>query len=222
MMLRTTLDRELREIQDDVLLLGSMTEKAIERAMDALSRRDLLLARQVIVEDKDVNARRFAIEESCILVMATQQPVAADLRVIVAVLNVISDIERMADHAAGIARIVLLLEGEMPQPDLGYIPEMAEKARGMLHDSLTALVERDVIAAKLVSSRDDEVDSLYDTVYAVIFNKMVRDPAAIVPLTYHLWIAHNLERIADRTTNIAERVVFLVTGRMDELNVSRY
>jgi phosphate transport system protein len=221
-MLRTTLDRELREIQDDVLLLGSMTEKAIERAMDALSRRDLLLARQVIVEDKDVNARRFAIEEACILVMATQQPVAADLRVIVAVLNVISDIERMADHAAGIARIVLLLEGEMPQPDLGYIPEMAVKARGMLHDSLTALVERDVNAATLVSSRDDEVDSLYDTVYAVIFNKMVRDPAAIVPLTYHLWIAHNLERIADRTTNIAERVVFLVTGRMDELNVSHY
>jgi phosphate transport system protein len=190
--------------------------------MDALSRRDLLLARQVIVEDKDVNARRFAIEEACILVMATQQPVAADLRVIVAVLNVISDIERMADHAAGIARIVLLLEGEMPQPDLGYIPEMAVKARGMLHDSLTALVERDVNAATLVSSRDDEVDSLYDTVYAVIFNKMVRDPAAIVPLTYHLWIAHNLERIADRTTNIAERVVFLVTGRMDELNVSHY
>jgi phosphate transport system protein len=221
-MLRTTLDRELREIQDDVLLLGSMTEKAIERAMDALSRRDLLLVRQVIVEDKDVNARRFAIEEACILVMATQQPVAADLRVIVAVLNVISDIERMADHAAGIARIVLLLEGEMPQPDLGYIPEMAVKARGMLHDSLTALVERDVNAATLVSSRDDEVDSLYDTVYAVIFNKMVRDPAAIVPLTYHLWIAHNLERIADRTTNIAERVVFLVTGRMDELNVSHY
>ena len=221
-MLRTTLDRELREIQDEVLLLGSMTEKAIERAMDALSRRDLLLARQVIVEDKDVNARRFAIEEACILVMATQQPVAADLRVIVAVLNVISDIERMADHAAGIARIVLLLEGEMPQPDLGYIPEMAVKARGMLHDSLTALVERDVNAATLVSSRDDEVDSLYDTVYAVIFNKMVRDPAAIVPLTYHLWIAHNLERIADRTTNIAERVVFLVTGRMDELNVSHY
>jgi phosphate transport system protein len=199
-----------------------MTAKAIERAMDALSRRDLLLARQVIVEDKDVNARRFAIEEACILVMATQQPVAADLRVIVAVLNVISDIERMADHAAGIARIVLLLEGEMPQPDLGYIPEMAVKARGMLHDSLTALVERDVNAATLVSSRDDEVDSLYDTVYAVIFNKMVRDPAAIVPLTYHLWIAHNLDRIADRTTNIAERVVFLVTGRMDELNVSHY
>lgn len=221
-MLRTTLDRELRELQDGVLLLGSMTEKAIERAMDALQRRDLLLARQIIRGDRDINARRFAIEEQSILVMATQQPVAADLRVIVAVLNIVSDLERMADHAAGIARISLLMEGESYSYDLGHIPEMAVKACAMLHDSLTAFVERDVNAAQLVCSRDDEVDSLYDTVYAVTFNVMVREPAAIVPLTYHLWTAHNLERIADRATNIAERVAFLVTGRMDEMNVSHY
>lgn len=221
-MLRTTLDRELREIQDDVLLLGSMTERAIERAVDALQRRDLLLARQIIHDDRDINAKRFSIEEQCILVMATQSPVAADLRVLVAVLNIVSDLERMADHAGGIARIALLMEGEPYRHDLGHIPEMAEKARAMLHDSLTAFVERDVTAAQLVCSRDDEVDSLYDTVYAVTFNIMVREPAAIVPLTYHLWTAHNLERIADRSTNIAERVVFLVTGRMDEMNVSHY
>ena len=221
-MLRATLTRELRELQDDVLLLGSMAEKAIERAMDALARRDLLLARQTIRDDKTINAKRFAIEEQCVLVMATQAPVAADLRELVAILNVISDLERMADHAAGIARIVLLLDGEQAPVSLGHIPEMAERARLMLHDSLTAFVERDVEAAKLVCTRDDEVDALYDTVYAVIFNTMVRDPAAIVPLTYHLWIAHNLERVADRSTNIAERVVYLVTGRMDELNVSHY
>jgi phosphate transport system protein len=220
--LRATFDRELREIQDELLLLGSMTEKAIEHAMDALTRRDLLLARTIIRGDREINAKRFAIEEQCVLIMATQQPVAADLREIVAVLNIISDIERMADHAAGIARIVLLLEAEQPSEEIRYLPEMAGKARAMLHDSLTAFVERDVAAAQLVSSRDDEVDSLYDTVYAVIFNRMVRDPALIVSLTYHLWIAHNLERIADRATNIAERVVYLVTGRMDELNVSNY
>jgi phosphate transport system protein len=221
-MLRTTLDRELRDIQDNVLLLGSMAEKAIERAMDALSRRDLLQAREIIRGDKEINAKRFAIEDECVLVMATQQPVAADLRVIVAVLNIISDLERMADHAAGIARIVLLLEGEPYVPEIAYIAEMATKARTMLHDSLTAFVERDVPGAQLVCSRDDEVDSLYDTIYAVIFNQMVRDPSLIVPLTYYLWIAHNLERIADRSTNIAERVVYLVTGKMDEANASTY
>src|SRR5579875_140454 len=221
-MLRTTLDRELRDIQDNVLLLGSMAEKAIERAMDALSRRDLLQAREVIRGDKEINTKRFAIEDECVLVMATQQPVAADLRVIIAVLNIISDLERMADHAAGIARIVLLLEGEPYVPEIPYIAEMAAKARTMLHDSLTAFVDRDVPGAQLVCSRDDEVDSLYDTIYAVIFNQMVRDSSLIVPLTYYLWIAHNLERIADRSTNIAERVVYLVTGKMDEVNASTY
>lgn len=221
-MLRATLTRELRELQDSVLLLGSMAEKAIERAMDALARRDLLLARQIIRDDTAINRQRFAIEDQCVLVMATQAPVAADLRELVAILNLISDLERMADHAAGIARIVLLLDGEQLPVRLDHLPEMADRARRMLHDSLTAFVERDVEAAKLVCSRDDEVDALYDTVYAVIFNAMVREPAAIVPLTYHLWVAHNLERIADRSTNIAERVVYLVTGRMDELNVSHY
>jgi phosphate transport system protein len=221
-MLRGTLLRELSELQDEVLLLGSMAEKAIERAMDALARRDLLLARQIIRDDKAINSKRFAIEEQCVLVMATQAPVAADLRELVAILNLISDLERMADHAAGIARIVLLLDGEPMPLSIDHLPDMAQRARLMLHDSLTAFVDRDVEAAKLVCTRDDEVDALYDTVYAVIFNAMVRDPAAIVPLTYHLWVAHNLERIADRSTNIAERVVYLVTGHMDELNVSHY
>ena len=221
-MTRATFDRELRQIQDDLLLLGGMAETAIVRAMDALARGDLPLARGVIRGDSEINAKRFAIEEHCVLITATQQPVAADLREIVAVLNIISDLERMADHAAGIARIVLLLDGEQAPVRLGHLPEMAERARQMLHDSLSAFVQRDVEAAKLVCTRDDEVDALYDTVYAVTFNAMVREPAAIVPLTYHLWVAHNLERIADRSTNIAERVVYLVTGHMDELNVSHY
>jgi len=222
MMLRTLFERELRQVQDEMLLLGSMTERAIEGAVDALSRRDINLAKRVIEDDKGINAKRFAIEDQCIQVMATQQPLATDLRTIVAVLNIVSDLERMADHAEGIGRITLLMVGEPYGQDLGHIPEMAGIARGMLHDSLTAFLQRDVDAALAVSRRDDEVDALYDTVYAVTINQMIAQPASIAPLTYHLWTAHNLERIADRATNISERVIFLVTGRMDELNVSNY
>ncbi len=219
---RTLFEHELRQIQDEVLLLGSMTEKAIDSAVDALSRRDIVLSKQVIEDDIRINAKRFAIEDQCIQVMATQQPLATDLRTIVAVLSIVSDLERMADHAEGIGRINLLMVGEPYGQDLGHIPEMAAKARAMLHDSLTAFINRDVVAARTICMRDDEVDALYDTVYAVTINRMIQQPAAITPLTYHLWTAHNLERIADRATNIAERVMFLVTGRMDELNVSRY
>jgi phosphate transport system protein len=219
---RTLLENELREIQDEVLTLGSMTERAITNAIDALARRDIALSKQVIENDARINAKRFEIEDECIRVMATQQPLATDLRVIVAVLNIISDLERMADHAEGIGRINLLMVGEPHGHELGHIPEMAQKAIAMLHDSLSAFLNRDVDASRTVCMRDDEVDALYDTVYAITINQMVQEPAAITPLTYLLWTAHNLERIADRATNIAERVVFLVTGRMDELNLSRY
>jgi phosphate transport system protein len=219
---RTLFERELRQIQDEVLLLGSMVEKAIDSAVDALSTRSTEVARRVIEADAAINQLRFTIEDACVQVMATQQPLATDLRTIVAVLNIISDLERMGDHAEGIARITILLLGETHGQDLGLIREMADKARSMLHDSLTAFLNRDVEAAQEICTRDDEVDALYDTVYAITINNMVKDPAAITPLTYHLWTAHNLERIADRATNIAERVVFLVTGRMAELNVSRY
>lgn len=219
---RSLFEQELRRIQDEVLLLGSMVDRAIENAVDALRRSDLALARDVIEHDKDINRKRFAIEDLCIHVMATQQPIATDLRILVAVLNLITDLERMGDHAEGIGRITLLMVGEPYGNDLGHIPEMGEKARAMLRDSLTAFIERDVTAAVAVCNRDDEIDALYDTVYATAINQMVQQPGLITPLTYLLWTAHNLERIADRATNIAERVVFLVTGHMDELNVSRY
>ncbi len=219
---RALFENELRRIQDGVLLLGSMVDKATADAVTALSRSDLAVARTVVEHDLHLNRKRFAIEEECIHVMATQQPIATDLRILVAVLNIITDLERMGDHAEGIGRITLLMVGEPYGQDLGHIPEMADKARAMLRDSLTAFVNRDVDAAQAVCARDDEVDALYDNVYATVINRMVQQPGLITPLTYLLWTAHNLERIADRTTNIAERVVFLVTGRMDELNGSRY
>ncbi|HZU76860.1 MAG TPA: phosphate signaling complex protein PhoU [Dehalococcoidia bacterium] len=219
---RTLYENELRSIQDQVLLLGNMAEHAIERSVQALTHSDLALARAVIEGDQEINRKRFSIEEGCIHVMATQQPIATDLRILVAVLNIITDLERMADHAEGIARITLLMVGEPCGEDFGHIPEMAVKAQTMLRDSLTAFINRDVDAAHAICNRDDEIDALYDMVYATAINRMVQNPSLIAPQTYLLWTAHNLERIADRATNIAERVIFLVTGRMDELNVSRY
>jgi|SRR5579859_739482 len=219
---RQIFEHELQRIQDDMLVLASMVDAAIAESVAALAASDLRRARQVVEHDREINRRRFLIEEECIRVMATQQPLATDLRVIVAVLNIITDLERMGDHAEGIGRITLLLVGEHQLADLGLIQQMTTKARSMLRDSVTAFIDRDVKAAQAICLRDDKVDTLYDTVYATALNRMIQQPGLITSQTYLLWIAHNLERIADRTTNIAERVVFLITGHMDELNVSRY
>ncbi len=219
---RIVFEQELQHIQDGMLLLASMVDDAISESIEALAGSDLRRARQVVEHDREINRKRFLIEEECIHIVATQQPLATDLRIIVAVLHIITDLERMGDHAEGIGRITLLMVGEQYRDNLGHIREMADKARAMLRDSLTAFVERDSAAAAAICNRDDEVDALYDTVYATAINHMVQQPMLIATQTHLLWTAHNLERIADRATNIAERVVFLVTGHMDELNVSRY
>ncbi|MSQ26818.1 MAG: phosphate signaling complex protein PhoU [Dehalococcoidia bacterium] len=216
------LDRRLRELQTDVLLMGSMVEKAIERSVDALKRRDLETSRQIIEQDTQIDHKRFEIEEKCIEVIATQEPVARDLRQIVAVLNIIVDLERMADHAEGIAKITLLLGDHPPLKPLIDIPRMADLACDMLRRSLDALVTLDQEAARRICADDDEVDALYDQVYRELLTFMITDPKTIDRATYLLWTAHNLERIADRSTNIAERVIFLVTGKMENTNVSRY
>ena len=216
------LDRRLRELQTDVLLMGSMVEKAIERSVEALKRRDLDAARRVVENDVEINRKRFDIEEKCIEVIATQDPVARDLRLIVAVLNIIVDLERMADHAEGIGRICLLLGDQPPLKPLIDIPRMADKACSMLRRALDALVTLDQDAAIQICADDDEVDALYDQVYRELLTFMMNDPTTIDRATYLLWTAHNLERIADRSTNIAERVMFLVTGKMQEINASRY
>lgn len=216
------LDRRLRELQSDVLLMGSMVEKAIERSVDAMKRRDLETSRRIIEQDVQINHKRFEIEEKCIEVIATQEPVARDLRQIVAVLNIIVDLERMGDHAEGIAKIALMLGDHPPLKPLIDIPRMADKACDMLRRSLDALVSLDLEAAHKIIDDDDEVDALYDQVYRELLTFMIGDPHTIDRATFLLWTAHNLERIADRSTNIAERVIFLVTGKMEETNVSKY
>jgi len=222
MEIRTTFHKRLREIQDDVLVMGSMVEKAIARSIEALKNRDLDLAHQVIDDDQKVNQERFEIEEKCIQLIATQQPMASDLRIIIAVLNIVTELERIGDHAEGIAKITVIIGDEPPLKPLIDIPRMAEKTSDMLHRSLDAFVNRDADAAKQIIAEDDEVDNLYDQVFRELLTFMIEDPKTITRATRLIWVAHNLERSADRVTNICERAVFVVTGKMEELGASKY
>lgn len=219
---RTEFEQQLRDLQDEVLLMGSMVRRAIERSMQALKARDMELAQKVIEEDAWINEKRFVIEEKCIHFIVRQQPVAGDLRLIICILNLITDLERIADHAEGIAKIVLMLGSEPPLKPLIDLPRMAEKAGGMLTRSLSAFIKRDEKAAREICAEDDEVDALYDQVFRELLAFMLEDPRTITRATRLLWVGHNLERIADRVTNICERVVFLVTGKMEEIGVSKY
>ena len=219
---RTDFDKDLTHLQDELLLLGGMVEKAVAKSMDALRRRDLEASRQVVKEDDIIDQKRFDLEERCIELIARQQPLAGDLRIVITVLHVAVELERMGDYAEGIARISLMMGDEPPLKPLIDIPRMADLSAGMLRRSLDAFVNRDVVSAMAVCDDDDKVDELYDQVYRELLTYMLEDSGAIRRATYLLWVSHNLERIADRTTNIAERVIFLVTGKMTEINVSRY
>jgi phosphate transport system protein len=222
MPVRTAFSKELQQVQDQMLVMASMVDRAIDRAVEALKARDLEESRRIVIADLDINKMRFEIEELCIQIIATQQPLASDLRILVAILNIITDLERMGDHAEGIAKISLMIGEERLLKPLIDVPRMGEKARDMLRAALDAFVERDAEAAKRIANSDDEVDALYDQVYRELLTLMLYDPTIIKRATNLLWVAHNLERIADRVTNICERVVFLVTGRMEETNVSKY
>ena len=219
---RTALERQLNEVQEDMLVMADMVERAIERSIDALRNRDVDLARDVITEDLQINRKRYDIEELCLELMATQQPLATDLRTIIAVLHIIVDLERMGDHAEGTAKIAIMLAGEPPLKPYIDIPRMAQIATRMLRASLEAFKHRDTEAARRICDEDDEVDVLYDQVYRELLTYMLADPKTIERATHVTWVAHNLERIADRVTNICERVVYMVEGKIEELNVSKY
>jgi len=209
-------------LQDDVLVMGSMVEKALQRSVEALRNRDTTLSGAVVRDDMLINAKRYEIEEKCIHTIAREQPMAADLRVIVAILFIANELERMADHAEGIGRINLMLGDEpLPRP-LGDIFEMSTRAQDMLRRALTSFVDRDDEAARLICDEDDAIDKLYDSSYHDLIQEMIKNPADVQRVTYLIWTSHNLERIADRVTNICERVIFMVTGQLEEINVSRY
>ena len=210
---RNEFGRDLRFLQEELLAVGSMVEKAIANSVDGLKRRDLELSRQVVQDDAIIDARRYDIEERCVNLIAKQQPMATDLRTIITILQIVGELERIGDYASGIAKISLAMGNEPPIKPLIDIPRMADKASLMLRRSLDALVNRDIVAAAGVRADDDEVDALYDHIYRELLTFMLEDPRTITRATYLLWVAHDLERIADRATNIAKRVIYLVTGQ---------
>jgi phosphate transport system protein len=215
---RETFDEQLKALEQDVLDMGKQVDRAIDRSVEALKKRDIDLSREVVREDEAINQAQHDIEEQCLVLIATQQPLASDLRVIFAIANVASELERMADHAKGIGQIGVMMGPREPLKPLVDIPRMAKKAQWLLDQELTAFVDRDIELARSLGHEDDEVDRLYDQVFRELLIFMMDDPRTITRATYLLWVAHNLERIADRAINIGERVVFLVSGEVEEHN----
>ncbi len=218
----TTFPKRMKEIQDEVLALGNAVGEAIRRSVEALKERDPAAAKQIITDDRRVNEKRFDIEEKCLRLLEASPPEAVDRRCIAAMLNIISELERIGDHAEGIARVTVLLGDEPPLKPLIDIPRMADKTVGMLRRSLDALANRDADTARQIITEDDAVDSLYDQVFRDLLIFMSEDPRTVPRATRLLWAAQHLERSADRVTCICERVVFGVTGKMEELGASKY
>jgi phosphate transport system protein len=216
---RETFDRELQRLQDEMLTLGSMVENALIESVEILKRRDMEGSRRLIAQDRVINEKRFAIEADTLVLIATQQPMASDLRILAAILVLATELERIGDYAKGIARINLMIgEGPLIKP-LIDVPRMAEKARDMLHRALEAFIRQDTALARAIPAEDQEMDALYNQVYRELMTFIMSDPRNIDQANYLLWVAHNLERAADRVTNICERVVFTVTGEMMEMDV---
>ncbi|MBI5643710.1 MAG: phosphate signaling complex protein PhoU [Deltaproteobacteria bacterium] len=221
-MTREAYHKALKELQDEVLQMASMVGTAIKESIDALKNRDIEKSKVIVKNDMQVNKKRFDIEEKCIRLIATQQPMAIDLRTLASIINVITDLERIGDHAEGIAKISISIGQEPLVKPLIDMPKMADKALSMLQRCMKAFVDRDAVTAKNICNEDDEVDALYDKIYSDLVHLMIENPKIIKDATYLIWAAHNIERIADRVTNIAERVVYMVTGKMEEMNVSKY
>jgi phosphate transport system protein len=217
-MTRETFDVQLKALEQEVLGMGTLVDTAIDLSVQALAKRDIELSRQVVRDDEKINQAQHDIEEQCLVLIATQQPLASDLRVIFAIANIATELERMADHAKGIGQIGVMMGPREPLKPLVDIPRMAAKCRWLLEQELQAFVQRDVELARSLGSEDDEVDRLYDQVFRELLIFMMDDPRTITRATYLLWVAHNLERIADRAINIGERVVFLVKGKVEEHN----
>ncbi len=218
--MRKNFETEIQQLKDDMLLLGSMVEHSILHSVEALKKRDIEVSRRIYVMDSEINAKRFAIEEQVMIAIATQQPMAHDLRLLASILEVSGELERMGDYAKGIAAVNIRM-GEQPLlKPLIDIPRMAQKGADMLHRALTAFVNEDAEAARLIPREDDEVDALYTQVYRELMTFVMADAKSIERANWLLWVAHNLERVADRVTNICERTIFIVTGEIKEIDSS--
>ena len=216
-MLRKTFENESQQVKDDVLMLGSMVEQALINSVESLKKRDIKAAEKIFAEDQEINKKRFAIENQLMVLIATQQPMAHDLRLLASCMEIISELERMGDYAKGIANINIRMGDAPLLKPLIDIPRMAQLGVDMLHHALTAFVNEDVEAARSIPIQDDEVDALYNQVYRELMTFVIQDAKTMERANWLLWVAHNLERVADRVTNICERTVFIVTGEMTEI-----
>jgi len=211
---RADFEMNLTLVQEEIIQLSSMVEKAIYKSVDALKKRDVDASQQVIDEDDLIDLKQQALEERCIELIALESPIAGDLRILISAMMIANELERMGDYAEGIAKISVSMGNLPPLKPLIDIPRMAEKAVVMLRNSTQAFISRDVDLASNVVASDDEVDDLYNQVYRELLTYMLEEPGSIQRATYLLWVSHDLERVADRATNIAERVIYLVTGQM--------
>ncbi len=218
--MRKTFESDIQKLKDEVLVLGSLVEQAILGSVEALKKRDIPASQLIYDADARVNAIRYEIEEKVMISIATQQPMAHDLRLLASLLEVSGELERMGDYAKGIARINILMGDQPLLKPLIDIPRMARKGTDMLHRSLTAFVNEDAEAARLIPSEDDEIDALYNQIYHELMLYVIQDARSIERANWLLWVAHNLERLADRVTNICERTIFVATGEMKEIDVS--
>jgi phosphate transport system protein len=215
---RETLDRQLQHLQEEVLLLGSMVEQAMLESVDALKRQDMETAKRIFNDDHLINEKRYAIENAILILIATQQPMARDLRLMAAILEVITELERMGDYAKGIAKVTMRLNNSPTALGVREFTQMADLAVDMLHRALGAFVAEDAQMAYEIPAEDDAIDELYNTVYRNLVAAMIANPEMIDEANQLMWVAHNIERLADRVTNICERTVFIATGELMELD----
>jgi len=214
--MRKNFETEIQQLKDELLLLGSMVEQQILESVEALKKRDMDASRRIQETDLQVNAKRYAIEEQVMIVIATQQPMAHDLRLLASLLEVSGELERMGDYAKGIATVSIRMADQPLLKPLIDIPRMAQKGADMLHRALTAFIHEDVGTARSIPAEDDEVDELYTQIYHELMMFVIQDPKTIERANWLLWVAHNLERLADRVSNICERTVFIATGELKE------
>jgi phosphate transport system protein len=208
---------------ESILILDSMIEQTTLAAVDTLKRRDITAAKKLYAYDNQINAKRFDIEIECMATIATQQPIMGkDLRLLASILEIVGELERMGDYAKGISKICILIGDDPHIKPLIDIPRMAEIAVKMLHSAIGAFISGDIETARAIPAQDDEVDALYNQVYRELVSIILVDPTTIDRANHLMWAAHNLERMADRVTNICERTIYVLTGELKEIESSDY
>lgn len=214
----TLIQDHLRELQGKLNEMSELVVDAVNGSINSLQEKDVETARQIKKDDKRINSLRWDIEEDCIHLIATQQPMASDLRELIALLNIITELERIGDYAAGISKLTILIGDENHVKTLIDIPRMRDIAVDMIENSMKAFINRDAESARMIHRQDDDIDDLYKQVYRELISYMIENPSNITQCTYLVWVAHNIERMGDRVTNICERIIYHATGeRADDL-----